>query len=169
MIDLNLQINFSDSEFDLISRTVSALLPIKLAVEVLCRRKSDLLAANATINFMLQTLKEQHTSLSEELYTPLKNRTKERHIKIENVLRYLRNYNEFKNENKKRRKERLTKSIVIKFIENFLKTFNSQTYPHSKEFLTVIYNDDDTNKDSEKKLSLKQKLELMLPKKNSPN
>ncbi|GIX87634.1 hypothetical protein CDAR_300351 [Caerostris darwini] len=77
IIDLNLQINFSDSEFDLISRTVSALLPIKLAVEALCRRDSKLLTANATINFMLQSLKEQHTSLSEELYITLKNHTEE--------------------------------------------------------------------------------------------
>ncbi|GFW47561.1 hypothetical protein TNCV_582731 [Trichonephila clavipes] len=30
--------NFSDSEFDLISRTASALVPIKLDVEVLCQR-----------------------------------------------------------------------------------------------------------------------------------
>ncbi|GFW66904.1 hypothetical protein TNCV_4687891 [Trichonephila clavipes] len=43
MIDLNLKIIFSDSEFYLISRTVSGLLPIKLAVESLCQRDSNLL------------------------------------------------------------------------------------------------------------------------------
>lgn len=129
IIDLKLQINFSVSEFDLISRTVSALLPVKLAVEALCRRDSNLLTANATINFMLQSLKEQHTSLSEELYITLKNRTEERHTEIENVLRYLHNYNYFKNENKKEEK-RLTNSNLIKFIVNFLKMFYPQTYPH---------------------------------------
>ncbi|GFX82337.1 hypothetical protein TNCV_2870181 [Trichonephila clavipes] len=51
-------------DFDLKSRTVSALLPIKLAVEALCRRNSNL-TAKARINFVLQSLKEQHTSLSE--------------------------------------------------------------------------------------------------------
>ncbi|GIY52335.1 uncharacterized protein CDAR_207931 [Caerostris darwini] len=66
MIDLNLQINFSDSEFDLIFRTVSALLPIKLIVEALCRGDSNLFTANATINYILQSLKGQHTSPSEE-------------------------------------------------------------------------------------------------------
>ncbi|GFW92752.1 hypothetical protein TNCV_1735451 [Trichonephila clavipes] len=47
---------------------------------------------------MLQSLKEQHTSLSEELYITLKNRTEERHTEIEKALRYLHNYNDFKNE-----------------------------------------------------------------------
>ncbi|GFS50677.1 hypothetical protein TNCV_2042471 [Trichonephila clavipes] len=84
MIDL--QINFSDSEFDLISGTASAVLLIKLAVEALCRRDSNLITANATVNFMLQSLKEQHTSLSEELYTTLKIRTEERHTGIEKCL-----------------------------------------------------------------------------------
>ncbi|GFX54048.1 hypothetical protein TNCV_2336841 [Trichonephila clavipes] len=96
-----------ECEFDLIFRTVSSLLPIKLAPEALCWRDSNLLAAKATINFMLQSPKEQYTSLSEELYTTLKNRTEERHTEMENVLRYLHNYNDFKNENKKEEK-RLT-------------------------------------------------------------
>ncbi|GIY01209.1 putative AC transposase [Caerostris darwini] len=111
MIVLNLQINFSDSEFDLISRTISALLPIKLTVEALCRIDPNLLTVNATINFMLQPLKEQHTSLSEELYITLKNRI-ERHTEIENVLRYLHNFNDCKNENEKEEK-RLTNSNLI--------------------------------------------------------
>ncbi|GFW78453.1 hypothetical protein TNCV_1379991 [Trichonephila clavipes] len=67
MIDLNLKINFPYIEFDLISRTVSALLSIKLAVVRLCLRYSNLLRTNATVNFMLQSLKGQYTSLSEEL------------------------------------------------------------------------------------------------------
>ncbi|GFS94705.1 uncharacterized protein TNCV_4456201 [Trichonephila clavipes] len=98
---------------------------------------------------MLQSLKEQHTSLSEELSITLKNRTEERHTEIENVLWYLHNYNDFKNENEKEEK-RLTNSNLIKFIENFLKIFHPQTYPHSEELGTVTEDDDDTNVDSEK-------------------
>ncbi|GFV88213.1 putative AC9 transposase [Trichonephila clavipes] len=104
MIDLSLQTIFSNREFDLISRTVSALLSIKLVVEALCRRDSNLLTANATVNSMLQSLKEQHRSL-EDLFTTLKNRTQERHTEIENILRYLHNYNDFKNENEKKKKK----------------------------------------------------------------
>ncbi|GFX15550.1 uncharacterized protein TNCV_3304791 [Trichonephila clavipes] len=115
---------------------------------------------------MLQSLKEQHTSLSEELYTTLKNRTEERHTKIEKVLRYLHSYNDFKNE---KEEKRLTKSNVIKFIVDFLKTFYPQTYSHSEEFGTVIEDDDDTNIDCEKELSLEQKLELAIAKKISTN
>ncbi|CAK9796334.1 hypothetical protein ANTQUA_LOCUS727 [Anthophora quadrimaculata] len=57
---------------------------------------------------------------------------------------------------------------MIKFIVNFLKNFYPQTYPHSEEFGTVI-EDDNTNIDNEKELSLEQKLELAITKKISTN
>lgn len=60
LIDLNLQINFSNKKFDLIIKTVLALLLIKLAVRALCSKISNLsnsIPALATINFMLQSLK----------------------------------------------------------------------------------------------------------------
>ncbi|PRD33636.1 UNVERIFIED_CONTAM: hypothetical protein NCL1_17075 [Trichonephila clavipes] len=66
---------------------------------------------------MLQSLNEQPISLSEELHITLKNRTEERHIDVEHVLRYLHNYNDFKNENEKEEK-RLTNSNLIKFIKS---------------------------------------------------
>ncbi|GFV22321.1 hypothetical protein TNCV_3923811 [Trichonephila clavipes] len=50
---------------------------------------------------------------------------------------------------------------------NFPKMFYSQTYPHSEEFGTVIKDDDGTNVDSEKELSLEQKLGLAITKKIS--
>ncbi|GFX47414.1 hypothetical protein TNCV_1734011 [Trichonephila clavipes] len=43
------------------------------------------------------------------------------------------------------------------------------TYPHSEEFDIVIENDNDSNVDSEKELSLEQNLELVIVKKNSTN
>ncbi|GFV96847.1 transposable element Tc3 transposase [Trichonephila clavipes] len=76
-------------------RTVSTLLPIKLAVEALCRRDSNLLTANATMNFLLQSRKEQYTSLSEELCITLKKRTEEWDTEIENILRCQVIYSQF--------------------------------------------------------------------------
>ncbi|GFV31435.1 uncharacterized protein TNCV_134741 [Trichonephila clavipes] len=162
LIDLNLQINLSDGEFDLIFLTVLALIPVKLAVEALCRRDSNLFTTNAKINFMLQLLKEQHTLISEELYITLKNHTEGWHTKIENVLCYLHNYNDTK---KEKEENRLTNSNMIKFRVNFLKIVQPQTYSYSEEFGTVI-DDDDTAK-REKELSLEQKLELAITEKNS--
>ncbi|GFV19605.1 uncharacterized protein TNCV_478311 [Trichonephila clavipes] len=100
-------------------------------------------------------------TVASSVFNTLKNRTEERHTEIENVLQYLHNYNDFKNEKVEKRQ---TKSNVIKF-----KTFYQQTYPHSEEFGTVIEDDDDTNIDSEKELSLEQKLELAIDKRNSTN
>ncbi|GFU63940.1 uncharacterized protein TNCV_1939651 [Trichonephila clavipes] len=145
-IKLILQTNFSDGEFDLIFRTVSALLPIKLAVEALCRRDSNLLTTNVTVNFMLQSLKEQHTSLSEELYITLKNRIEKRHTEIENALWYLHYYNDFKNEREK--EKRLSNSNMIKFRVNFIKIFHPQTYPPSEGIGTVVKDDETTTVDS---------------------
>ena len=56
LIDLNSPINFRDTELELISAIVSSLLPVKLAVETLCRRDSTLLTADTTISFMLNNL-----------------------------------------------------------------------------------------------------------------
>ncbi|GFV41306.1 uncharacterized protein TNCV_3146341 [Trichonephila clavipes] len=69
----------------------------------------------------------------------------------------------------KKKKGDLTNSNLIKFIVNFLKLFYPQTYPHSEEFGTVIEDDDDTNVNSEKELSLEQKLQLTVTKKISTN
>lgn len=164
LIDLNLQINFSDSEFDLISKTVSVLLPIKLAVEALCRKNSNLLTANATINFMLQSLKDQDTPLSEELYSALKIRIEERHSELENILRYLHNYNDFKKENEKEQKK-LTRSNLIKFVLNFHKNiYEKQTQPYPEEFV-----EDDVDVNIGKELSLEKKLQLAINKKIATN
>ncbi|GFV62077.1 hypothetical protein TNCV_4108801 [Trichonephila clavipes] len=68
----------------------------------------------------------------------------------------------------KKKKKRLTHSNLIEFIVNFFENLNT-TYPHSEEFSKVIEDDDGTTVDSEKELSLEQKLELATAKKISTN
>ncbi|GFS66454.1 uncharacterized protein TNCV_3856941 [Trichonephila clavipes] len=101
-----------------------------------------------------KSLEEQHTSLSEELCIPLKNRIEEWHTVVENILRYLHNYNDFKIENEEEDKPQF----------KFLNFFYPQIYLYSEELGTVI-EDDDTYVHSDKELSLKQKLEIPIAKK----
>lgn len=75
------------------------MLPVKLIVEALCTKDSNLITANATINFMLQSLKDQNTPLSEELYSALEIYIQERRSEQQQI--YLHNYNDFKRENDK--------------------------------------------------------------------
>ncbi|GFV34413.1 hypothetical protein TNCV_1777021 [Trichonephila clavipes] len=60
--------------------------------------------------------------------------------------------------------KRLTNSNSIKFIISFLNLIHTQTYPYPEEFGTVIDDDDDTNVDTEKELSIEQKLDLVIAK-----
>lgn len=64
-------------------------------MEALCRKDCILLTANAAIYFiMLQSLKDQDMSLSEELYNALKIRIKEWHSELENNFTHLHHYND---------------------------------------------------------------------------
>ena len=56
LLDLNQGIYFTDEEFALISSIVDALNPIKMAVEALCRRDTNLITAEATIEFLLDDI-----------------------------------------------------------------------------------------------------------------
>lgn len=69
LIDLKSDIVFSDEDFDLLDELIRSLLPIKLAVEALCRRDANLLMADATMKFMLEKLKGVGGDLSQEVYT----------------------------------------------------------------------------------------------------
>ena len=46
----------SDQEFSMISSVVEALSPIKIALEALCRRDTNLITAEATVKFLLEDL-----------------------------------------------------------------------------------------------------------------
>ena len=56
LLDLNQGIYFTDEEFALISSIVDAMNPIKMALEALCRRDTNLITAEATIKFLLDDI-----------------------------------------------------------------------------------------------------------------
>ena len=71
VIDLNLTINITDDEFTAICSIISILLPVKLAVEAICRSDANLRTADTTINFMIQSLRKYDNILSNQFQTAL--------------------------------------------------------------------------------------------------
>lgn len=90
LIDIESEIFFSESEIKLIHDIYKALEPIKVAVEALGKREADLYAADQTLRFMLQKLKEQkNNELSMELYEALKIRISQRRTTLSSIYTYL--------------------------------------------------------------------------------
>lgn len=120
LIDLNSNLNFCEADFTLISATVAALTPIKLGVEALCRQDSNLLVADATIKFMIETLAAQKSEISTDLANALKFRISQRRTDLSQVLQYLHRASQNENKNEsvdtdlfpRISKASITKSIV---------------------------------------------------------
>lgn len=89
LIDLKSDISFTEDEMELLSNTISALQPIKIAVEALCRADIDLYVADAALEFMLQELATQSFFLSNNLKEELIERIKERRTIYSDILQYL--------------------------------------------------------------------------------
>jgi hAT family C-terminal dimerisation region len=91
LIDLKLQpsIVFTDQEFEHIHNVVQALQVIKLTVEVVCRRDSNLLTADAALRFMLKKLRAQKTALGTDLANALSRRIRQRRSNLSGVMLYL--------------------------------------------------------------------------------
>lgn len=163
LIDFCSPIIFSDNEFNVISETISVLLPIKLAVGALCRQDANLLMANATIQFMLETLKKQKTLLSEKLYSALKSRTNERQMDLENVLSYLHDPKQFKIENEKKdRRDQITKTNLVKIIVTLIKRLYETRTNEEPETDSVNLSSDDNMEDETEAMSLEEKLQCAI-------
>jgi hypothetical protein len=59
-IDLHSSINFCEDEFNLLSAAMPTLMPMKLAVDVLCHKERNLLTADAAIKFTMETVGNQN-------------------------------------------------------------------------------------------------------------
>lgn len=84
-------LHVTDSDFNIIQEIVSALEPVKLAVEALCRRDANLLSAEATITFCIIQLQKQHSELAKTLAECIESRICERRAVHAGVLQYLHN------------------------------------------------------------------------------
>jgi len=84
-------IQLSDSDFNAIQDVVSSLEPVKLAVEAICRRDTNLITAEAAINFCIVQLTKQSSELAKTLAESLEARINERRALHSGVLQYLNN------------------------------------------------------------------------------
>ena len=74
--------------------STSALEPMKLAVEALCRKDATLLIAEGIFQFFFLELKKRKSSLAKDLLCALKNRLQQRRQHdVVNLMRYLQNPN----------------------------------------------------------------------------
>ena len=91
---LKAQIDLQDEkvekqDFVLIKELVDVLIPIKTAVEVLCRRDSNLVKADGALCALLDYLAAQDTGVARLLKEKLIVRLKERRMKLTDALKYL--------------------------------------------------------------------------------
>lgn len=65
LIDVMFQIKLEECDFNVLEEIVGVLTPIKLTVEALCRRDSNLCTADAALKFLLGQLFHPYRPLSE--------------------------------------------------------------------------------------------------------
>jgi len=93
LIDLGQQYEsvITDGEFDVIQEMVSYLEPVKLVVNALCRRDTNLVSAEAALKFCITQLQKQSSKLARTLAEVLEHRIKERRCQHSAVMQYLHN------------------------------------------------------------------------------
>ena len=64
LIDISSDIHFSDEEFNLSSSIITALTTVKLTVDALCRKDANLLTAEASLTFILDTLSQRKSAIA---------------------------------------------------------------------------------------------------------
>ncbi|OXA54474.1 hypothetical protein Fcan01_11805 [Folsomia candida] len=86
LIDIDSEMSFSEQEWATLSSLASVLEPVKLTVEALCRRDTNLHTADAMLQFMITKLENQNSTMSTELVTVLTRRIKQRRTNFSGIL-----------------------------------------------------------------------------------
>lgn len=89
LIDIASDIVISDTEIVSINNIITALLPVKLTVDALCRKDANLLSADAALSFMLENFGSDELSL--KLKNELEIRISQRRTNVSGTLQYLHN------------------------------------------------------------------------------
>ena len=91
LIDLkeSVTVQLTDGDFTVIQEVVSALEPLQLVVKALCRRDTNLVGAEAALNFCIVQLQKQSSELAKTLAVSVETRVAERHSLHAGVLQYL--------------------------------------------------------------------------------
>jgi len=85
-IDVRAAVNVTDADFETVREIVSALEPLKDTVEALCRRETNLVAADAALKFASIELEKQTSELSRTLAAALRTRITQRRTHLSGLL-----------------------------------------------------------------------------------
>lgn len=119
--DINRIDLWDESYSQQIEYVVKMLIPVKLAVEALSRRDSNLLTAEATLHFLFNTLTEQNNELSLNLLKLLKEKISYRRNKpLVSLMLYLKNIDKFKSRTSDPFFQVSTKTEVIKLAKTII-------------------------------------------------
>ena len=127
------------TEFEAISVVISVLHPVKLAVEALYRKNSNLISADTTFEFLFEELSKINLILSNELLIALKEQIYERRTEISGVIHYL--HNAFEKEELQFNFQKHAKSAIIKSlicIATRMQLFQKSSYNKSMITPTLI-------------------------------
>lgn len=171
LIDLRSEIRFTETEWFAINDLKNSWQPLKLGVEVLCRRDATLITAETTVRFILEKLNNQSTPLSTKLAAALRRRIKQRRTDLTGTLLYLQNPIKFENDLKNPDDTFLLpkKTIIRKEIKKLLERVLSNEYGEkilcaSNTDSCSNNSDEDQEQDESRTLSLKEELEMKLQK-----
>jgi len=130
LIDIKSEIYFTDEEWSKINDLKLCLEPVKLGVEVICRRDSTLITTETTLRFILEKLDKQSTLLSTDLATAFRKRITQRRTDLSGTLIYLQNPNKFEHDLKNFKDTTFAmpkKTVIRKEIKNLLERVLSNT------------------------------------------
>lgn len=133
LIDISSDIHFSDEEFNLLSSIIAALTPVKLTVDALCRKDANLLTADASLTFMLDTLSQQKSAIALELLEALKSRILLRRTELSQILQYLQKGSQDVGEVFKR----ISKFTIIKKIVSLTKRLTHENLEDTEDMEVV--------------------------------
>lgn len=159
LIDIKSNIVFSDEEMETIETLIEILLPVKLAVEALCREDANLLTANTTLEFLLANIGSR-TQLHDKMKSALRRRITERLTDLSNILQYLHS-GTYADSSLGMRK--LSKDILVKTIIRFLNVPATEKENEQPNFDSNDVNDSETVIEFGP-LTLKQQLQKALGK-----
>jgi len=89
LIDIKSDLQFEEWELDRLDDLVTALEPLKVTVEALCRRDFDLLQADESLNFALNKLDSTGSAIGDELAQAMRHRITQRRTEASGILQYL--------------------------------------------------------------------------------
>lgn len=171
LIDVKSQLTISKNEKQLISEITSTLLPIKLAVEGLCKRDATLITADATVKFMINNIGS--SELAKQLKNAIIDRVNARRTKLWPILHFLHKGTFSTNANSPFVYEKLPKKDLVNEIVAIVKrisfpegTQKSNENQNPNENTLV---DNDSSSDAEEiPMSLKEKLARAIEDENQP-